>query len=76
MTCAKRYDQLCEISPEYYSSPLLRYVKTRTEVMPDNCAFSKELPEVWPWWCVPEREKVKAEMQKDPRWNEWQSKAQ
>lgn len=76
MTCAKRYDQLCEISPEYYSSPLLRYVKTRTEVMPDNCAFSKELPEVWPWWCVPEREKVKAEMQKDPRWNEWQSKSQ
>jgi hypothetical protein len=44
--------------------------------MPDNCAFSKELPEVWPWWCVPEREKVKAEMQKDPRWNEWQSKSQ
>ena len=74
MTCAKRYDQLQKTSPEYFTSPLLCYVKIHTDTLPEGCAFSKELPELWPWWCVPECEKVKAEMQTDPRWNDWQSK--
>ncbi len=76
LLCAKRYDQLRETSPEYYSSPLLRYVKAGMEGLSENGVFSRELPELWPWWYVPERETVKAEMQKDPRWNEWQSKTQ
>lgn len=37
-------------------------------------AFCAELPELWPWWDVPEREKVKAEMQADSRWIKWVEK--
>ncbi|MBE5901881.1 MAG: helix-turn-helix transcriptional regulator [Lachnospiraceae bacterium] len=36
--------------------------------------FSTELPDLWPWWDVPEREKVMAEMQADSRWTEWVEK--
>ena len=68
---AQAYDRLRENSPEYYTSPLLRLVKIHADAMPENSAFTAELPEVWPWWCVPEKEKVQAEMQADPRWNEW-----
>ena len=65
------YDQLREKGPACFTSPLLRHVKTCVETMPEHCAFKAELPEVWPWWCVPERDSVKAEMRKDPRWDRW-----
>ena len=68
------YDRLRENSQEYYSSPLLRNVKTNAEALPEQGAFRKELPELWPWWCVSDREKVKEEMQADPRWDEWENR--
>ena len=71
LTCAKYYDQLRESGPEYFTSPLLRHVKTCAETLPEHSAFRAELPDVWPWWCVPERDRVKAEMQADPRWDNW-----
>ena len=71
LTCAKCYDQLRESGPEYFTSPLLRHVKTCAETLPEHSAFWAELPEVWPWWCVPDRDRVKAEMQADPRWDKW-----
>ncbi len=73
---AEAYDCLRQTGPQYFTAPLLHHVKTHAETLPDGCAFRKELPDVWPWWCVPEREKVKAEMQADPRWNEWVSGAE
>lgn len=30
-----------------------------------------ELPEVWPWWCVPDCTKVEKEIKADPRWAAW-----
>jgi len=33
--------------------------------------MAADLPAVWPWWQVPDYEGVKAEMQADPRWDDW-----
>lgn len=68
-------DRLNGTAGEYYSSPLLRHVRTHAEKIPDGSAFRSELPELWPWWDVPERERVWKEMQEDPRWTEWARKA-
>ena len=71
LICADGYDRLRESSPEFFPAPLLRHVRIHAETMPEHSAFKAELPEVWPWWSVPERNRVKAEMRKDPRWDEW-----
>ena len=68
---ARRYDNLHVDCQEFYSSPLLRHVKMNIDTLPESLNFSRELPDVWPWWCVPERDRVKTEMQADPRWNDW-----
>ena len=68
---AKQFDGLNKNGREFYSSPLLRRVRTHSETVPENSAFASELPELWPWWDVPEKDPVLAEMQADPRWNSW-----
>ena len=68
---AKIYDSLPEKNASCFTSPLLRYVKTQAEQVPADSAFRCELPEVWPWWDVAERDRVKGEMQKDERWAAW-----
>ena len=69
LVCAKAADGLHESGKEYYTSPLLRNVKLHA--VPAGFDIAPELPEVWPWWDVPEYERVKAEMTADPRWEEW-----
>ena len=68
---ATAYDKLSETSPEFFASPLLRHVKTNAGTMPSQSGFKEELPEVWPWWCVPKCKMVKEEMQTDSRWDKW-----
>ena len=68
---ATAYDKLRETSPEFFASPLLRHVKTNAGTMPSQSGFKEELPEVWPWWCVPKCKMVKEEMQTDSRWDKW-----
>ncbi len=67
---SKRFDE--EAHMEAYASPLLRYAK------PLVCAFGRrltpELPELWPFWDVPEADRVGREMRADPRWTEWENK--
>ena len=70
LACAKELDRSSET---VYSSPLLRHIKRAEFTNPGT--FAAELPELWPWWSVPERASVKAEMQSDPRWTEWENKA-
>lgn len=65
---AKAADRKGGSEPEAYTAPLLRYVKP--EARPGG-SLASELPELWPWWDVPERDRVKAEMQNDPRWAAW-----
>ena len=69
------YDHLHKNGPQFFSSPLLCHVKTNAGSLPDECAFRKELPEVWPWWDVPKRDAVRTEMQADPRWAAWIQRA-
>ena len=70
LACAKALDGLREYN---YSSPLFRYIKC--ESFPNPGTFAAELPALWPWWAVPKRGSVKAEMQSDPRWTEWENRA-
>lgn len=71
---ARQLDALHKSTEKYYSSPLLHNVPIRAEETPAGSAFCAELPDLWPWWDVSEQEKVKAEMQTDPRWAEWAGK--
>ena len=72
---AAAYDGLHGTGPAFFTSPLLRLVKTHADTVPAQSGFAAELPDVWPWWCVPEREAVKKEMQADPRWEDWARRA-
>ena len=53
----------------YYTAPLLSHVKIETGG--SERSFAAELPEVWPWWSVPEYSRVKGEITADPRWDAW-----
>ena len=70
LNLAKKGDSLRESGKKFFSSPLLRNVRTYAE-REENRRFAAELPEVWPWWSAPQCNRVKAEMQADPRWEEW-----
>ena len=71
---ARQLDALHKCTEKYFSSPLLHNVPIHAEESPAGSAFCAELPDLWPWWDVSEQEKVKAEMQTDPRWAEWVGK--
>jgi transcriptional regulator with XRE-family HTH domain len=66
---AEAADGLCD---GFYTAPLLRHVKI--EAPASEHRFAEELPEVWPWWSVPQYRKVKSGMQADPRWDAWVAK--
>lgn len=70
---AKSFDNFNGDQESRYSAPLLQDVKINPEGY-DRFALSQQLAEVWPWWCVPNFDDVKAEMQADPRWTEWMNK--
>jgi len=36
----------------------------------------KDLPKIWPFWCVPQLNNVKKEIQKDPRRDAWVKQSQ
>ncbi|MBQ3956114.1 MAG: hypothetical protein II680_09490, partial [Clostridia bacterium] len=58
-----------QLTDGFYTAPLLHHVKIEA---PDaERRFAEELPEVWPWWSVPEYSRVKGELQADPRWDAW-----
>lgn len=55
---------------EHYTAPAVKHAKI------EDGAFSEagnaaSLSEDWPWWSVNGSEEVKAEMQRDSRWDEW-----
>lgn len=57
-----------------YTAPILRHVKFMAGER--ERGFTAELPEVWPWWSVPEYSRVKGELQADPRWDAWVRRTQ
>lgn len=70
LECALSSDRLTD---GYYTSPLLSHVKIEAGESERN--FTAELPDVWPWWSVPEYDLVKSEMQADARWDTWVKEA-
>lgn len=75
----KAFEKVCQTKKAYYTAPLIQLVKvdlTNYQIPEpsDPSTTAASLPEDWPWWSVPEAERVKAEIQADPRWNIWESK--
>ena len=72
-----RFIQVCEDGVAHYHTPLVRLAK---EIPGCSVDIAKQdyqtIAEDWPWWTVPEVEQVKAEIQADPRWDEWVAKTQ
>ena len=64
------HERLAGDTAAVFTSPLLRTMKQNPEGF-DDLTPASLLPEDWPWWCVPDFHDVKAEMQADPRWDEW-----
>lgn len=63
-----------QLTDGFYTAPLLHHVKIEA---PDaERRFAEELPEVWPWWSVPDYSRVKGEMRADPRWDAWVRRTQ
>lgn len=66
---------VCEAGIAHYTAPLVRLAEEKAPCTAETArADLLSMPEDWPWWTVPEVEQVKAEIQKDPRWNTWVSK--
>lgn len=77
----KSFEEVCRTRKVYYTAPLVQLVKVdltdyQIPDPSDPSITAASLPEDWPWWSVPEVEQVKAEMQADPRWDEWVNKTQ
>lgn len=72
---AGQLDELRGSTEEYYISPLLHYVRINIGEASADCEFSAELPDLWPWWDVPNQEAVKRQMQDDSRWADWERRA-
>ena len=74
--------QLCDESHSkeagYYTAPLIKLVRHETWKSDSDVIETSHmsLAEDWPWWCVPECDVIKTEMEADPRWNIWVSKLQ
>lgn len=72
-----RFIQVCEDGVAHYHTPLVRLAK---EIPGCSVDIAKQdyltMAEDWPWWTVPEVEQVKAEIQKDPRWDAWVASSQ
>lgn len=67
--------QVCENGVARYTAPLVRLAE-ETPFCNADAAWQdySTMAEDWPWWSVPEAEQVKAEMQADPRWDNWAAK--
>ncbi len=68
---AQSADRLFALGDSPYASPLLRQVRIPVPTEPKEGAFRAELPELWPWWDVPDRDEVKSQMAAYPRWASW-----
>ena len=67
-------NELCRSeNGRYYTSPAVRLAKIEEKDFTE-AGIAANLSEDWPWWSVDGSEQVKAEMRKDPRWDEWVKK--
>ncbi len=69
LEAARASDRLPAEGTYFYTAPLLCHVKVQASG--SGSPFAPELPDVWPWWSVPEYDRVKSGMSADPRWDDW-----
>ena len=72
----REFAALCKEESPHYSAPLLRLLEVdfSRDVIPDPAVpetTAVSLYQAFPWWSAPGLEDAKAEMQADPRWDEW-----
>lgn len=72
----RQFETLCTQENAGYTAPLLRLVRVdfSRSVIPDPSkpeTTAAGLYMAWPWWHVEEEPQVQAEIQADPRWEEW-----
>ena len=58
-------------NPGCHASGFISLIRPLTEA-----GIAAELPDDWPWWSVNGIDEVKAEIQADPRWNDWVKRTQ
>ena len=69
--------QVCEAGVTRYTAPAVRLAEEKSWCSADDARQDYlTMAEDWPWWTVPEVEQVKAEIQADPRWEEWVQRIQ
>ena len=71
----KKCERFSKNADMTFDSPLLKNVKINPKGS-DYDNLSHQLPSYWPWICIPGSNDVAAEMQADPRWNEWVARTQ
>ncbi len=67
----RRVAALAEKGEYRYSAPLLSRAVPKTDRFPESGLLAENLPACWPMWCNPDYEKVRREIEADPRWSEW-----
>ena len=67
---AKKNEICRSTNGQYYTSPAVKLAKIEEKEFTE-AGIAANLSEDWPWWSIDGSEKVKAEMQDDPRWDEW-----
>ena len=72
---AKKNENCRSTNDQYYTSPAVKLAKIEENEFTE-AGIAANLSEDWPWWSITGSEKVKAEMQDDPRWNEWVKRTQ
>lgn len=72
-----KFIKVVETGVARYSAPMVRLAE---EGLPCDVELAwqdyRTTAEDWPWYNIPEKHQVKAEMQADPRWAEWVAKLQ
>ena len=67
---AKKNEIARSLEEQYYTSPAIKLAKIEDNEFTES-GIAANLSEDWPWWSINGSDKVKSEMQSDPRWDEW-----
>jgi len=69
---ARKLEELMDGEEHRFTAPLVSAVTYRTEPGKKIAAY---LPDDWPFWSMPDCSETAREIQADPRWAEWVSRA-
>ncbi len=72
---AKKNEAARSSSGLYYTSPAVKLARIEVKEFTE-AGIAADLPNDWPWWSVNGIDKIKSEIQSDPRWNDWVKRTQ